>query len=113
MTERGENMLYKVWGQNCVRPKGQRIIEASEKDLDEAYEAVMNEALIQEYIDITKDDDEDEIDYDKQDAAYSKISKYFDENKCIDCGDYRIVDAEDKDDICIPNVCGNSAWFIW
>ena len=35
-------MLYKVWAQNCVRPKGMRIVEATQEDLNEVFDKIYN-----------------------------------------------------------------------
>lgn len=104
-------MIFKVWANNCVRPKGQRIIEASKKDLEEAVERVFTDAENSGLINILTEDDE--IDNDKMDAAYSKIYEFYEKNKSLDAGDWMIIEAESIYDVEVPNGCPGDASIIF
>lgn len=101
-------MLYKVWAQNCVRPKGMRIVEATESDLqkvfDEIFDQACEENLIEPYI-LDEDGDFEQMDDWKVSAAYEQIKKWWDDCKTISSGDYMIVEAESRFDVEIPNAC--------
>ena len=96
-------MLYKVWAQNCVRPKGRRILEATQDDLNKVFDEIYNQASEENLIDDI--DENGEFDFSKLEHNYSIISEYWEKNKSISAGDYEIVDVESRDDIRIPNVC--------
>lgn len=101
-------MLFKVWAQNCVRPKGMRIIEVFESDLKQEFDKIFDEACDIKLIDpFVYDEDGDmvQVDDEKTSEAYSKIEAYWNKNKEISSGDYMIIEAESKFDIEIPNVC--------
>lgn len=106
-------MLYKVWAQNCVRPKGRRILEATQEDINKVFDEIYNQALESNLIDDSLDGNGDEIDDRKVDMYYSMIRTYWDINKTISAGDYEIVDVESKDDIKIPNACYGDASIIF
>ena len=103
--------LFKVWANNCVRPKGQRIIEAYESDLNEAMDRVYEDALEHGLVD---DWDEDgNLDNEKLEAAYAKIRAYWEKNKSLEAGDWMIVEAESISDITVPNMCAGDAGIIF
>ena len=104
-------MLFKVYAQNCVRPKGMRIIESNQNDLDQVMKEIMDEALNNEYIDLLNEDGD--IDDEKYSNAYEMIKEYWNDNKCISSGDYEIIEVESRDDVAIPNVCYSDASIIF
>lgn len=106
-------MLYKVWAQNCVRPKGMRIVEATQEDLNEVFDKIYNLASESNLIDDSLDEDENEIEHTKVEKYYGMIKDYWEKNKSISAGDYMIVDVEDKNDIQIPNACYGDESFIF
>lgn len=106
-------MLYKVWAQNCIRPKGRRIIKAYEDDLQEVFDKIFDEAEEAGLIDVFNDDDSVESDDAKVCEAYDKIKSWWEECKEISPGGYMIVDVESIEDIIIPNVCYNDAGIIF
>ena len=114
--ERSFIMLYKVWAQNCVRPKGRRIIKAYEEDLQEVFDKIFDEAEERELIDpyiYYEDGDVDKLDDKKVSEAYDKIKSWWEECKEISPGGYKIVDVESIEDIIIPNACYNHAGIIF
>ena len=104
-------MLFKVYAACCVKPK--HIAEVTEKDLREAFDEVFNRANDAGLIDIMKDDDPDEVDDWKVSDAYQKIEKYWSDNKLIECGDWMIIEANDRIEVEIPNMCGESETMIF
>lgn len=103
-------MLFKVYAQNCVRPKGMRIIEASQDALNEVYSKLVDEAINSDAIDVFTDD---ELDDNKYSAAIDKCEIYFKVHKSISAGDYEIVNVKSIEDISIPNVCYSDASIIF
>ena len=104
-------MLYKVWAQNCVRPKGRRILEATQDDLNKVFDEIYNQASEENLIDDI--DENGEFDFSKLEHNYNIISEYWKKNKSISAGDYEIVDVESRDDIRIPNVCYGDTHIIF
>lgn len=104
-------MLYKVWAQNCVRPKGMRINKATVEDLNKVFNDIYNAACNENLIDdITE---EGNINQEELEKHYKMIEDYWEKNKTISAGDYMIVDVESQDDITIPNMCGADTSFIF
>ena len=102
-------MIVKVYAQNCIRPKGQRIIEVN--SVDPFMTEVFDEALNGGFINI--DGEDGEVDDAKVDAAYDKIKKYWEENKRLECGDYYIAEVKSLDDVTIPNMVAGCADVIF
>lgn len=102
-------MLYKVWARCCTRKK--YIEDAKIDDLNDAFERIFDDAINSNLIDIFTSDDE--IDIEKEEEAFNKISEYFEKNKMINCGDWMIVETDDKWGINIPNMCGYDSNIIF
>ena len=102
-------MLYKVWAACCTRKK--YIEDAKIDDLNDAFERIFDDAINSNLIDIFTSDDE--IDIEKEEEAFNKISEYFEKNKMINCGDWMIVETDDKLGINIPNMCGYDSNIIF
>lgn len=96
-------MLFKVYARNCSCAK--RISEVTEKDLRNVIDDVLDLALEHGILDITSNNDPDEIDDVKEQQAYKKIWDYWNEYKHISAGDYEIVEKESIFDVQVPNVC--------
>ncbi len=100
--------LYKVWARGCIRPKGMRIERVWKRDLEDAFVSLMDEAYERKKINYL--DDNGEVDEAKYNEYYSKVAKHFSVTKCIERGDYQIIEVDDDfdaSDIHIPNCCGS------
>ena len=96
-------MLFKVYGQNIVRPKGMRIVEIYDVKpyLDEMFEQAAEAELV---------DIEDGAGVDE---AYRKIKEWWDKNKNIALGDYYICETDDRTEIDIPSMVESDLNFIF
>lgn len=103
-------MLFKVYAKNIARPRGMRIVKVSKLELEAAIEDVFNCADNMGMLDYIVSD---HIDYSKMEGYYDKIRDYFETNKFLDAGDYRIVETDDAAKIKVPNICGNDAFLIF
>ena len=105
-------MLFRVWAY-CTNKDGRRIEKVNEDALKEAMDDIYSEAKVSYYIDDSRDDNRDEIDFDKMDKIYSKIWDWWEENKYLNVGDHMIVEKESIDEVQIPNNCGYDTEIIF
>lgn len=98
---------FKVYAQ-CATRHEQRIIELSKEEVNSI---INNEVLNNEdYSNVEWNGDlEDDKELDRFFFYITeRLNNLFDELKFIDCGDFRIIQLEDDEDIEIPCCCGTS-----
>lgn len=111
LTTKKERQYMEITDEDLRRPKGGRILQATQDDLNKVFDEIYNQASEENLIDDI--DENGEFDFSKLEHNYSIISEYWEKNKSISAGDYEIVDVESIDDIRIPNACYGDAGIIF
>lgn len=104
-------MLFKVYAQNCVRPKGMRISPVDTKAIDEAVLDVVNTALNEGLVDCS--DDEGEVDYAKLNRIHERVWNYWLKHKNLSAGDWMIQEVDNINQVVVPSICSNDAHIIF
>lgn len=104
-------MIWKVYAQNVVRPKGMAIIGInSDEELVEALEmAVMDFLDVFDYSSFkdSEGDFSDKIFDDIHNAVFELFEEHWNEYKYLDMGDYMLKESDEMPDR--PNKCSCSA----
>lgn len=103
-------MIWKVYAQNVIRPKGKAIIKInSDREFEEELETAVIDFLdVFDYSSFENSEGDflDEIFDDIHNAVFELFEEHWNKYECLDMGDYMLIEKDEMPSR--PNNCGCS-----